>query len=116
MQLSELASISPLLGRRLFAVFDKDGSGTVEWQEFMAGMSGCCSAAPEEKFALCFQLYDLDGDGFLVPAELDAMLSAYIIGSAKLAAEACDVMELEELDMDAEFDEDNWGACDTTLH
>ena len=107
-QLSGLANVSPLLGRRLFAVFDKDGSGTIEWQEFMAGLSGCCSASPAEKMALCFQLYDLDGDGFLVPSELESMLSAYIIGSAKLAAEACDVMELEELDLEAEFDEDNW--------
>ena len=114
-QLSELANVSPLLARRLFTVFDKDGSGTIEWQEFMAGLSGCCSSSPEEKMALCFKLYDLDGDGFLVPAELEAMLSAYIIGSAKLAAEACDVMELEELDLDAEFDEDNWDDVQSLL-
>jgi hypothetical protein len=34
----------------------------------------------------------VDGDGFLTPAELEAMLRAYLIGSAKLASSACDVM------------------------
>ena len=33
----------------------------------------------------------MDGDGFLTPAELEAMLRAYLIGSAKLASSACDV-------------------------
>jgi hypothetical protein len=53
--------------------------------------------------------------GYLTPGELEAMLSAYLIGSAKLAAEACDVLELEELDLDVEFDEDNWDSVQSVL-
>ena len=41
------------------------------------------------------------------------MLRSYVIGSAKLAAEACDVMEIE--DLDAEFDEDNWDSVASVL-
>jgi hypothetical protein len=40
-------------------------------------------------------VHDVDNDGYLVPEELDAMLRAFVIGSAKLAAQACNVMEVE---------------------
>ena len=66
-----------------------------------------------EKMTLCFSLYDLDEDGYLVPDELEQMLRAYMIGSAKLAAEAVDVMEIDDFDDD--FDEDNWDDVQSVL-
>ena len=65
-----------------------------------------------DKMTLCFSLYDLDEDGYLVPDELEQMLRAYMIGSAKLAAEAVDVMEI---DFDEDFDEDNWDDVQSLL-
>eukprot|EP01043_Picozoa_sp_COSAG02_P005148 COSAG02_NODE_138_length_34440_cov_16.694368_11_plen_320_part_00 len=95
-----LGEMSPLLTKRLFAAFDKDRSGTVDQAEFLAGVAACCKGSKEEKMSLAFSVHDVDNDGYLVPEELDAMLRAFVIGSAKLAAQACDVMEIEDLDID----------------
>ena len=75
-QLTALGKISPLLAKRLFAVFDKDSSGSIDWQEFLGGLSACCEGSVTDKMTLCFSLYDLDEDGYLVPDELEQMLRA----------------------------------------
>lgn len=39
------------------------------------------------------------------------MLRAFVIGSAKLAAQACNVMEIEDLDIDQDVSNNNIFRC-----
>lgn len=63
-------SSNPLAGR-LMDVFDEDRSGTIDFQEFITGLSafsGKTSRADKLKFA--FKIYDIDRDGFIGNGEL----------------------------------------------
>ena len=105
-------AMSPLLVRRLFQICDTDGSGSIDQREFLVGLSACTAGTKEQRLSLAFDVHDLNGDGYLVTEELEAMLSSYVIGSAKLAVEACNVVELEDKDLLQDFDidenDDDW--------
>ena len=55
---------------RLFGVFDKDNSGTVQFSEFCLGISLLCSGSPDSKIAALFQLLDEDQSGGIDRPEL----------------------------------------------
>ena len=56
--------LSVLLGR-LFAIFDQDGSGSIDFAELASGMSVLCGGSREAKVKAAFALYDVNGDGFI---------------------------------------------------
>jgi len=72
---------------RLFTLLDTNGDGTVDLNEFVSGLSLLCKGTIEEKLALSFKAYDLDGNGYISKDELALMFkSAWIAGFRALCA------------------------------
>ena len=77
-----LGEMSPLLVKRLFAVFDKGNIGTVDQHTGVHGPSLLLLRRLEGgKHGAGFTVHDVDNDGYLVSEKLGAMLRAYVIGT-----------------------------------
>ena len=50
---------------RVFALLDDDGSGIIEWEEFIEAVHCLEKGSWYKKFEFCFRVYDLDGNGLL---------------------------------------------------
>ncbi|EEC04724.1 NADPH oxidase, putative, partial [Ixodes scapularis] len=61
---------------RMFQLFDTDRSGTVSLDEFMAAVKRFANKSQDDKLALLFELYDVDGDGMIQPNELRDVMKA----------------------------------------
>ena len=76
----------------LFFAFDRDGSDTVDYTEFVAGFSLLASGSKSDKLSLAFRLFDEDGDGYISRSEMWRYLRAFLTvfvalqGDATLAA------------------------------
>ncbi|GAB9463592.1 Recoverin family protein [Globisporangium polare] len=57
---------------RLFKVFDTNKSNTVDFGELASGLSVLSGSSMDEKVRAAFQLYDINGDGYIT---LDEMVS-----------------------------------------
>lgn len=66
---------SDYLARRVLAQFDADGDGTVDRDEFLAGVRALVLGSDREKLAFAFRLWDHDGDGRLDREELHRMIA-----------------------------------------
>ncbi|KAI8620231.1 hypothetical protein BC830DRAFT_1100523 [Chytriomyces sp. MP71] len=55
---------------RLFDAFDLDGNKTIDFREFIQGLSVFMKGSAEEKMELSFRLYDIDHSGSIEPKEL----------------------------------------------
>ena len=55
---------------RVFRVLDDDGSGTIEWEEFIEALSSLEKGSREKRTGFLFQCYDEDDDGEISAAEL----------------------------------------------
>jgi len=72
---------------RLFTLLDVNGDGQIDLTEFVTGLSLLCKGTVEEKLALSFKAYDLDGNGYITKDELASMFkSAWISGFRALCA------------------------------
>jgi Ca2+-binding EF-hand superfamily protein len=70
--------------RRLFAVFDRDNNGVVDFAELVAGLSVLCGGSRDDKIVHAFRVIDVDGDGRI---SIDEMI-AYLTGVFKLVFES----------------------------
>eukprot|EP01138_Halocafeteria_seosinensis_P010784 gb/GECG01011014.1/.p1 GENE.gb/GECG01011014.1/~~gb/GECG01011014.1/.p1 ORF type:complete len:1451 (+),score=219.92 gb/GECG01011014.1/:1-4353(+) len=64
-----------LIGERLFTLFDKDESGVINYEEFIFGLAIWCRGTVEERMEFLFNMYDLNGDGYVSKADLRTMLN-----------------------------------------
>jgi Ca2+-binding EF-hand superfamily protein len=64
-----------MMGERLFSVFDKDGNGSIDFPEFLTGLTMIYHGTIEDKKKFLFNMYDLDGNGEITSDELFTMLS-----------------------------------------
>ncbi|KAF2076109.1 hypothetical protein CYY_002571 [Polysphondylium violaceum] len=60
----------------LFGVFDKNKDGTINFQEFVCGLSAITRGTPEEKIEFAFSLYDIDGNGYISKLEMESILES----------------------------------------
>ncbi|KAH0795066.1 EF hand family protein [Histomonas meleagridis] len=76
--------------QRIFAAFDRDNSATIEFPEYVKGLSSICPRASiDEKAKFCFGLFDVDGNGTIERQELKSVLALSMKenGSVKLTLE-----------------------------
>ncbi|KAI9983041.1 hypothetical protein PInf_006958 [Phytophthora infestans] len=66
-----------LLGERLFEVIDKDGSGSIHYNEFVYGLAILFRGSRKEKLKFIFDLYDLSEAGSISRHELRTMLHQF---------------------------------------
>lgn len=68
----------------MIAIFDEDGGGDVDFQEFVSGLSAFSSKGnKEEKFRFAFKVYDIDRDGFISNGELFIVLKMMVGNNLK---------------------------------
>ncbi|KAH9819532.1 hypothetical protein DFH28DRAFT_924873 [Melampsora americana] len=72
------------LASRMIAIFDEDGGGTVDFQEFVDGLSAFSSRGDrEQKLKFAFKVYDMDRDGFISNGELFLVLKMMVGNNLK---------------------------------
>lgn len=64
-----------LLAERLFQLFDKAGTGRINFEEFIAGLALCCRGDTAERARFLFEAHDLAGDGVVSRSELRTLLN-----------------------------------------
>lgn len=63
----------------IFRIFDKDGDSFVSVKEWIAGLSVFFRGTLDEKIKYCFQVYDLNSDGFISREEIFHMLKNSLV-------------------------------------
>ncbi|MCJ1476909.1 Calcineurin subunit B [Lambiella insularis] len=72
------------LATRMIAIFDEDGGGDVDFQEFVSGLSAFSSKGnKDEKLRFAFKVYDIDRDGFISNGELFIVLKMMVGSNLK---------------------------------
>ncbi|XP_051948696.1 calaxin-like isoform X2 [Xyrauchen texanus] len=64
---------------RVFRAFDKDNDSYVSVKEWVEGLSIFLRGTLEEKIKYCFDIYDLNGDGYISREEMFHMLKDSLI-------------------------------------
>ena len=68
----------------MIAIFDEDGGGDVDFQEFVSGLSAFRSKGKkEEKMRFEFKVYDIDRDGYIRNGELFIVLKMMVGSNLK---------------------------------
>ncbi|XP_053555543.1 lysophosphatidylcholine acyltransferase 2 isoform X2 [Bombina bombina] len=61
--------------RELFALFDRDRDGTIDFREYVIGVAVLCNPAnTEETIQFAFKLFDVDEDGSITEKEFSSLL------------------------------------------
>lgn len=72
------------LAQRMIAIFDEDGGGSVDFREFISGLSAFSSKGnKEEKLKFAFKVYDIDRDGLISNGELFLVLKMMVGSNLK---------------------------------
>lgn len=88
-----------VLRDQIFSVFDTNGDGFVDREEFMRGLAMCVKGSIHDKLRFCFSMFDLDRNGYIEPKELRQCLESTAFASfALLQAVAVETGELNEQD------------------
>ncbi|XP_048161629.1 EF-hand calcium-binding domain-containing protein 1 isoform X2 [Corvus hawaiiensis] len=68
---------------RVFSIFDRDNDGCITVVEWVEGLEVLLRGTLDEKIKYCFQVYDLNGDGYISREEMFQMLkNSLLIQSA----------------------------------
>ncbi len=84
LELRELTTANALRQCRMIAIFDEDGGGDVDFQEFVSGLSAFSSKGnKEQKLRFAFKVYDIDRDGYISNGELFIVLKMMVGSNLK---------------------------------
>ncbi|XP_070286201.1 calcineurin subunit B type 2 [Myotis yumanensis] len=105
---NELLSLPGLwsnpLAQRVFEVFDADGDGKVDFEEFIVGTSQFSVRGDEEqKLRFAFSIYDMDRDGYISNGELFQVLKM-MVGSNLQDSELQQVVDKTIIILDRDGD------------
>ena len=68
----------------MISIFDEDGGGDVDFQEFVSGLSAFSSKGnKEQKLQFAFKVYDIDRDGYISNGELFIVLKMMVGSNLK---------------------------------
>ncbi|CAG9999871.1 unnamed protein product [Clonostachys byssicola] len=79
-------SSNPLATRvaSMIAIFDEDGGGDVDFEEFVSGLSAFSAKGnKEQKLQFAFKVYDIDRDGYISNGELFIVLKMMVGSNLK---------------------------------
>ncbi|XP_054426321.1 lysophosphatidylcholine acyltransferase 2 [Pteronotus mesoamericanus] len=63
--------------RQLFALFDRNHDGSIDFREYVIGLAVLCNPAnTEEIIQVAFKLFDVDEDGYITEGEFSSILQA----------------------------------------
>ncbi|XP_064016473.1 lysophosphatidylcholine acyltransferase 2 [Pogoniulus pusillus] len=63
--------------KELFLLFDRNGDGTIDFREYVIGLSILCNPAnTEETIQMAFKLFDMDEDGTITEDEFAAIIQS----------------------------------------
>lgn len=63
----------------MISIFDEDGGGSVDFKEFINGLSAFSSKGnKDEKLRFVFKVYDIDRDGYISNGELFLVLKMMV--------------------------------------
>ncbi|XP_071423595.1 lysophosphatidylcholine acyltransferase 2 [Pithys albifrons albifrons] len=63
--------------RELFLLFDRNGDGTIDFREYVIGLSVLCNPAnTEETIEMAFKLFDMDDDGTITEHEFASIIQS----------------------------------------
>lgn len=62
----------------VFRTFDKDGSGTVNFEEFVIGLCVSGDNTSDAQLKWAFDMYDIDGNGLITREEMTKIVSVSI--------------------------------------
>ncbi|KAJ3140793.1 Calcineurin subunit B type 2 [Physocladia obscura] len=72
------------LAARLLSVLDGDGTGDVDFKEFISGLSAfSAKGKKEDKLKFAFKVYDMDRDGYISNGELFLVLKMMVGNNLK---------------------------------
>ncbi|VEL25612.1 unnamed protein product [Protopolystoma xenopodis] len=63
----------------VFRSFDTDNNGAISFQEFMVAMSVTSKGNIEQKLSWAFDMYDIDGNGYITLDELTEIIRVSLI-------------------------------------
>lgn len=88
--------------RRIFSLFDADGSGTLDYREFILGLLNATTASRPEKVRLIYEIFDDDKNGFITEGELVQILQANHLATnpAQVKRKAATIMRQADKDGD----------------
>ena len=87
-----LGNDANFLADSLFRVFDEDGSGTMDFTEYMLAINATNLDSPEDKLKWMFSVFDKDGGGTISGDEIEALLR----GLFEMSGQVFDDKDLQE--------------------
>jgi len=93
-------ALNPLL-ERILQIFDKNGDNEVQFSEFISVLSTLSDkGTKEDKLKFAFQVYDIDGDGFISNGELFRVLKM-MVGTNLTDAQLQQIVDKSILESDS---------------
>jgi len=86
-----------ILMDRVFKVFDEDNDSNINMKEWVCGFSKFLRGTTKEKMDFCFNVYDLNGNGYILREEIHHMLKDCMVKSSTEEDAEENVKELVEI-------------------